>query len=86
MRKTDSKGVYDKKVVKELGMLDVEVNFINGDTDEEKPLRKYKIDVHRTERFNDYAHFFVNRHPDVAVGYLSVEGRNPWIIEAGPVT
>ena len=74
---------YDKtKVVKEIGMLDVEVNFINGDTDEETPLRKYKIDVHRTERFNDFAHFFVNRHPDAAVAYLSVEGRNPWIIRS----
>ncbi len=72
--------VDEKKVVKELGMLDVEVNFINGDTDEERPLRTYKIDVHRTEKFNDYADFFVNRHPDVAVGYLSVEGKNPFVI------
>jgi hypothetical protein len=68
------------QVVKELGMLDVEVIFLNGSTDEKKPLKKYKIDVHRTERFNDYAHFFVNRHPDVAVAYLSIEGLNPWVL------
>ncbi len=74
---------YDKtKVVKEIGLLDVEVNFINGDSDEETPLRKYKIDVHRTERFNGFAHFFVNRHPDAAVAYLSFEGKNPWVMRS----
>ena len=70
------------QVVKELGSMDVEITFINGDTDEEKPLRKYKIDVHRTERFNGFAHFYVNRHPDAAVAYLSLEKRNPWNYES----
>ena len=66
------------KEVRELGMLDVEITFIDGDTDEPRELRTYKIDVRRTERFNDYADYFVQRHPDVAVAYLSLEGRNSW--------
>ncbi len=64
--------------VSEMGLLDVEITFIDGDTDEQKALRTYKIDVHRTERFNDYADYFAQRHADVAVAYLSLEGQNPW--------
>ena len=67
-----------KQDVREMGLLDVEVSFIDGDTDEQKALRTYKIDVHRTERFNDYADYFAQRHADVAVAYLSLEGQNPW--------
>jgi hypothetical protein len=74
---------FDKaQVVKQIGLFDVDVSLINGDTDEETPLRKLKIDVRKTEKFNDYNDYFVNRHPDVSVAYLSLEGKNPWVMNS----
>lgn len=63
----------DKKYVAGTGLFDVEIYFIDGDTDEEKLLRKLKIDVHRAAKFKDApADYYVQRHADAAVGYISV--------------
>ncbi len=62
-----------KKHVAGTGLFDVEIYFINGDTDAEKLLRTLKIDVHRAAKFKDApADYYVQRHADAAVGYISV--------------
>ncbi len=54
------------KMIAETGLFNVEV-FLN-----DKLLRKYKIDVRKTTRQgNRRPDFYIQRHADVAVGYLS---------------
>ena len=69
---------FDKEsVIKEVGELNVEVYFVNGDTDAEKLVRTYKIDVHKASNIrgnaskpqkaaNDY---YIQRHAESAVAF-----------------
>lgn len=72
---TDSR-CYDKEQVnKEIGNLNVEVYFIDGDTDKETLVRTHKIDVHKAARvivsnsipYPDVSHYYIQRHAESAV-------------------
>lgn len=73
-----------KAVVKPVGKMEVEVHFIDGDTDAEKLIRTYKIDVHRASRVRgsavkpqpDVAHYYIQRHAEAAVAFLHVTGNH----------
>lgn len=74
---------FDKEsAIKATGKVDVEVYFIDGDTDEEKLVRTYKIDVHRAPRVRgsaskpqpDVAHYYIQRHPEAAAAFIHVTG------------
>ena len=80
---TTDKRCYDKEQVnKEIGKLDVEIYFIDGDTDKETLVRTHKIDVHKAERFlvsnsvlyPDVSHYYIQRHAEsaVAIAFFSV--------------
>lgn len=68
----------DTEVIKPTGKLDVEIHVIDGDTDEEKLVRTYKIDVHRAPRVRgsttnpqpDVAHFYISRNAENAVAFV----------------
>ncbi|MGE3468109.1 MAG: hypothetical protein AB7J13_14405 [Pyrinomonadaceae bacterium] len=61
-----------------LGWHDVEIYYLDGQTDEEKLARKYKIDVHKFEQMrgfkgNEYpgvADYYVQRYAESAVGII----------------
>lgn len=76
---TGIRGCEDKtKAIKETGKLDVKVYFINGNTDEERLLRTYKIDVHEATRVRglpanpvpDVSHYYIQRHAETAAAIL----------------
>lgn len=78
---TNIRGCEDKtKIIKETGRMDVTISFFNGQTDEEKVLRKYKIDVHEAKRVRglatapvqDVSHFYIQRHAETPVAILYV--------------
>lgn len=62
---------------KETGEMNVEVYFINGDTDEEKLVRTYKIDVRRATNVRgnarkpqqDVPSYYIQRHAETAVAF-----------------
>lgn len=66
--------------IKETGKLDVQVFFFDGDTDQEKLLRTYKIDVREATRVRglatapvvDVPHYYVQRHAETAAAILHV--------------
>lgn len=70
----------EKAVIKEIGELDVEIYFIDGDSDVEKLVRKHRIDVHKATKVRgnasapqpDVADYYIQRHAEsaVAVAYL----------------
>ena len=64
---------YDRKAaIAETGPLDVLVYFVDGDTDQEKLLRTYKIDVRKVTKINDLPpDYYIPRYGDLAVAYLS---------------
>lgn len=74
----------EEAVVKPTGQMDVEIHFIDGDTDAEKLVRTYKIDVHRASRVRgsttnpqpDVAHYYIQRHAESAVAFLHVTGNH----------
>lgn len=74
----------EESVIKPTGKMDVEIYFIGGDTDAEKLVRTYKIDVHRAPRVRgsavkpqpDVAHYYVQRHAESAVAFLHVTGNH----------
>ncbi len=85
---------FDEKTVnKEIGKLDVEIYFIDGDTDAETLVRTYKIDVHRTSKvggsptnsYQDVSDYSIQRHAENAVAFIHLNrhrdsgyfGRNP---------
>lgn len=83
---TDQRGCEDKtKVIKETGKLDVKVYFINGNTDEEKLLRTYKIDVREATRVRgsatapvpDVPHYYIQRHAETAAAILFIRPIGP---------
>ena len=73
--KTDLR-CFDKEAInKQIGKMVVEVYFINGDTDEEKLVRTYKIDVHKATKVRgsasrpqpDVSDYYIQRHAEAAV-------------------
>lgn len=78
-----SKRCFNKEaVIKPTGKLDVEIHFIDGDTDAEKLVRTYKIDVRRATRVRgsasrpqpDVAHYYIQRHAEAGVAFLHIAG------------
>jgi hypothetical protein len=76
---TNFQGCEDKrKIIKETGKLDVKVFYFDGDTDAEKLLRTYKIDVREATRVRglatapveDVPHYYVQRHAETAASIL----------------
>jgi hypothetical protein len=73
-------------VIKPIGMMNVEIHIVDGDTDEEKLVRTYKINVHRAPRVRgsatkpqpDVAHYYISRNAEtgVAFGLLSSGNAN----------
>ena len=81
---TDWNGCEDKrKIIKETGKLDVKVFFFDGDTDAEKLLRTYRIDVREATRVRglatapveDVPHYYVQRHAGTPAAVLFVRPR-----------
>lgn len=74
----------DERAVKPVGQMDVEIYFIDGDTDAEKLIRTYKIDVHKATRVRgsavkpqpDVSHYYIQRHPEAAVAFLHITGNH----------
>ena len=74
---TDLHCFKEDVVTKETGQMDVDVLFINGDTDEEKLVRTYKIDVHRATNVRgnasrpeqDVPSYYIQRHAESAVAF-----------------
>lgn len=63
----------NKKHVAGTGLFEVEIYFIDGDSGNEKLIRKLKLDVHRAAKFKDApADYYAQRHADAAVGYISI--------------
>ncbi len=76
---TNVQGCEDKKkLIKEMGKLDVQVFYFDGDTDQEKLLRTYKIDVREAKRVRglatapveDVPHYYVQRHAETSASIL----------------
>lgn len=66
------------KTVKEVGKFDVEIIAVNGDTDAETSVRKYKIEVFKVERIGggfsnpqpDAPHYYISRHAEAPASLL----------------
>ena len=64
--------------IKELGKMDVQVAFVNGDTDAETTLRNYKIEVLKVDRVTgptmkpipDVPQYYISRHAEAPVSIL----------------
>ena len=75
---TLSKCSNTEKGVKEIGWMDVEIYYVDGDTDEETLVRKHKIDVHKAENIRGYkpdtypgvSEYFIQRYAENAVGII----------------
>lgn len=64
-----------KKFVAESGMFDVQVFSVNGDTDEEKLLRTYKIEVKEAKKIRPgnipgVTDYFIQRHAEAPASFL----------------
>ena len=65
----------EKAVIKEIGKMDVEIYFIDGDSDAETLVRTHKIDVHRATKVRgnaanpqpDVSDYYIQRHAEAAV-------------------
>ena len=80
---TSRYGCKDKNaVIKEIGNLDVEIYFIDGDSDAETLVRTHKIDVRKatkvrggsTNSVPDVADYYIQRHAEEAVAIAFFEG------------
>lgn len=67
---------------KETGILDVKVLTVNGDTDTEKVVRNYKIDVRTVNRVRSGQEaglapplYYINRHAEAAVSWIHLRPR-----------
>lgn len=78
---TNPLGCEDKtKALKDTGKLDVQVFYFDGETDQEKLLRTYKIDVREATRVRglatapvvDVPHYYVQRHSETSAAILHV--------------
>jgi hypothetical protein len=71
-----SSSCYDKKkFVAESGIFDVQVFIVNGDTDEEKLLRNYKIEVKEAKKIRPgnipgVTDYFIQRHAEAPASIL----------------
>lgn len=72
-------GCFKKETAtKELGKFDVQVLFVNGDTDAETPVRIYKIEVLKADRVTgpttkpiaDTPQYYISRHAESPVSFL----------------
>ncbi len=69
--------------IKEIGRMDVEIYYIDGDTDDETLVRKHKIDVHKAERIRGHkpdtypgvAEYYIQRYAEASVGIITSGGR-----------
>lgn len=65
----------EKAVIKEIGEMDVEIYFIDGDSNAEKLVRKHKIDVRKATKVRgnasapqpDVSDYYIQRHAESAV-------------------
>ncbi|MBK9155685.1 MAG: hypothetical protein IPM25_16000 [Chloracidobacterium sp.] len=75
---TQTQACYDRNSsIAEVGLFDVEIYLDNGSTGNSKLVRKYKIDVRKTTKQGGRRpEFYIQRHADAAVGYLSKNLRN----------
>jgi hypothetical protein len=67
---------------KETGLLDLQVYSVNGDTDEEKLVRSYKIDVRMVNRVRSGQEaglappqYYINRHNEIATSWMFMRPR-----------
>jgi hypothetical protein len=67
---------------KETGIMDVGIFTVNGDTDEEKLVRKYKIDVRMVNRVRSGQEaglapplYYINRHAEAATSWVHLRPR-----------
>ncbi|MBK8648170.1 MAG: hypothetical protein IPN16_16845 [Gemmatimonadetes bacterium] len=66
------------RATKEMGAIDVKVYTVNGDTDEEKLVRTYHLDVRRVERVRgsttnpepDAPQYYIARHSEAAASWI----------------
>ncbi|MCY7374886.1 MAG: hypothetical protein LH472_02800 [Pyrinomonadaceae bacterium] len=75
--------------IKELGKLDVQIVFVNGDTDAETVLRNYKIEVLKVDRVTgptmkpipDVPQYYISRHAEApaSILFLRPEGKYSYI-------
>lgn len=81
---TNQRGCEDKtKAITDTGKMEVQVFFLNGNTDEEKLLRTYKIDVREATRVRglatapvqDVPHYYIQRHAETSAAILFVRPR-----------
>lgn len=72
-------GCLDKtEITKGEGEFEVKVYLFNGETDGEKLVKTYKIDVHRAARIRgipakplpDVAHYYISRHAEAPVAFM----------------
>ena len=68
----------DKTAVnKEIGKVNIQIYFIDGDTDAETLVRTYQVDVHKTSKVRgaasnpqpDVADYYIQRHAEAAVAF-----------------
>ncbi len=68
----------DKKAVnKEIGKVNIQVYFIDGDTDAESLVRTYEVDVHKATKVRgaasnpqpDVADYYIQRHAETAIAF-----------------
>jgi hypothetical protein len=79
--------------IKELGKFDVQIAFVNGDTDAETPLRNYKIEVLKADRVTgptmkpiaDAPQYYISRHPEApaSILFLRPEGKFTYVGNSG---
>ncbi len=81
---TNFQGCEDKKkIIKETGKFNVQVFYFDGETDAEKLLRTYKIDVREATRVRglatapveDVPHYYIQRHAETAASILFLRPR-----------
>lgn len=75
---TQTQACYDRNAsIGEVGVFDVEIYLDNGSTGNSKLARRYKVDVRKTTKEGGRRpEFYIQRHADAAVAYLSKNFRN----------
>lgn len=79
--------------IKDLGKFDVQIVFVNGDTDAETTLRNYKIEVLKADRVTgptmkpiaDAPQYYISRHAEapVSILFLRPEGKYSYVGNSG---
>ncbi len=71
-----------EKAVKEIGWMDVELFYVDGDTDKETLVRKHRIDVHKAQQlrgvkgklYPGVSEYFIQRYAEAATGFIYAGG------------